>query len=141
MDINEIINFLKDVPTWGWVVFAIVILILFGDRECWEYEVKFSFIDGSGNGEIEIESVGNKIFKNREKKTIEIELNLNLEAQNKSYDIFLNRVLIQTINKNSTHSSRIIIRENFVGEEPSEDDIIEIKHSGTSLYSGKLRKD
>ena len=141
MEINEILNFLKDVPVWGWIIVAIIILIIFGDRKRWEYEVKVLFPAGIGRGEIEIESVGNKIFKKREKKRIEIELDLEPDAQNKPYDIFLNGKRIHTITENETRSSRVRIKDKYNGDEPTPGDNIEIKSNSEVYFSGQLRKD
>lgn len=141
MEINEFLNFLKDVPVWGWIIGAIIILIIFGDRKRWEYEVKILFPAGTGRGEIEIESVGNKIFKKREKKRIEIELDLEPAAQNKPYEVLLNGNRIHTITENETRSSRVRIKDKFNGDEPIPGDNIEIKSNGEVYFSGQLRKD
>jgi len=66
--------------------------VFFGEREHWDYKVTFSFVEGVGHGEVVFESVSNKIF-NKERKTIEIELELKSEAQNKVYEVFLNGCL------------------------------------------------
>jgi len=141
MDMNEILNFLLNVPVWAWIILAIIIVIIFGDRKRWEYEVKILFPAGIGRGEIEIEAVGNKIFKKREKKRVEIELDIEPAAQNKSYDIFLNGKKIHTITEKDTNSSRVRIKDEFYGDEPTQGDTIEIKNNGEVYFSGQLRKD
>ena len=110
MEINEIINNLKEIPTWGWFILAVIIVILFGDRKRWEYEVNISFIDNFGHGEIEIEASGNKLFK-RERKRLEIELTLEPAAQNKQFDVFLNQNLIYTLSKHETRNKHVRINQ------------------------------
>lgn len=140
MNINDVIVFLQGVPVWAWVVFGIVVMIVFGDRKRWEYELNIPFTDGFGHGEIEIEASSNKLFK-REKQVIEIELELEPDAQNKVYDIFLNGDLIYSLSEHDTDNQNVRIHKKYTGAKPNNGDMIEIRHNSNVIISGKLHKD
>jgi len=143
MDLNtavEVMHWLEGVPTWGWVVLVIVILIIFGDRKCWEYEVKFSLVEGIGHGEVEIEAYTNKLSK-KIKKHIEVDLDLEPGGQNKAYEVFLNGIEILSIPEEKTATDRVRIHEKYEGVEPHKGDVIKIKSNNEDIFVGKLHKD
>jgi hypothetical protein len=61
MEISEILSLLSTVPTWAWMVGAIIIVFFaFGESILWDYEVKFPFKEGIGRGKVELECGKNK---------------------------------------------------------------------------------
>jgi len=143
MDLNtvvELMHWLEGVPTWGWVILVVVILIIFGDRKCWEYEVKFSLVEGIGHGEVEIEAYTNKLSK-KIKKHIEVDLDLEQGGQNKAYEVFLNGIEILSIPEEKTSTDRVRIHEKYEGLEPHIGDVIKIKSNNKDIFVGKLHKD
>jgi len=65
MDIIEIVNMFKSVPGYVWIILAITIIVLFGQRKVWEFETKFSS-ERIGHGEVEIECTSSKLGKKTE---------------------------------------------------------------------------
>ena len=139
MDLPEVINFLKAIPVYVWVILAIVVVIIFGQRKIWEFEVKFS-AEGIGYGEVEIECTSSK-FSKKENLTIEVDLGLQPEWRNKTYEVFLNGKSILKILDNESCSSMNKIRRKYQGDKPTADDLIEIRCDHKVVFSGTMKKD
>jgi hypothetical protein len=139
MEITEIINLLKEVPIWAWIIFAIVITILFGDRELWEYEARFND-QNVGHGEFEIECKGRKNRK-RQKKTVEVKLTLQPDAQSKPYEVLLNGQPVLSLSEADTGTAHVFVREKYQGEEPRPGDKVEIQHNHQTVLASTLHKD
>ena len=139
MEITEIINLLKEVPIWAWIIFAIVITILFGDRELWEYEARFHD-EAIGHGEFEIECKGRKNRK-RQKKTVELKLTLETDAQSKPYEVLLNGQPVLSLTVADTKTGHVFVREKYQGEEPRSGDQVEIRHNQQTVLVSTLHKD
>jgi hypothetical protein len=139
MEIVEIINLLKEVPIWAWVILAIIITILFGDRELWEYEARFHD-ESVGHGELEIECKGRKNRKRR-KTTIELKLTLEAGAQGKPYEVLLNGRPVLSLSVADTQSDHVFVREKYQGTEPRPGDQVEIQHNQQTVLASTLQKD
>ena len=138
--LSQTMSFLESIPGWGWVIIVIVMIIIFGDRKVWEFEVNFSLVEGVGHGEIEFESVSSK-FSKKEKKSIEIELKLEPAAQGKTYQVFLKGFPVHTISAAESNSSFVRIREKYEGNKPNQGDLVEVRCDKEVVFSGKLHKD
>lgn len=132
MEFTDILNFLKDLPFWAWVILLILYAILFGDRKRWEYEVKFPLESGIGRGEIELECL--------KKKGTQIEAAFNLEPayHHKQIEVFRNQLSIYTIPPEKNNGKRIFIKHKTPLERPNEGDEITVKIGGQDAFSGRL---
>jgi len=135
MDVNELVNWIFNLPKWFWVIFVIGIVFLSSDKKKWEYEAKFPFEAGKGSGEVEFDC-----FK-KKGSSIEIEFELEPVFQNKAIEIFLNDKLIYTIPNNINIGSRLRINEKFNLIEPSADDLVMVKIDDKEIFEARLRKE
>ena len=55
MDLNSLIELFQSIPFFIWIILLVIIVILFSDKQLWEYDVIFDYHPGVGRGEIEIE--------------------------------------------------------------------------------------
>ncbi len=132
MEFAEIINFFKDMPFWGWIIIFFIYVFIFGDRKLWEYEVKFPLQTGIGRGEVEFECY--------KKKGSSIEINLQLEPDynNKRIDIMLNGLVVYTIPEHDNTGKSIVINKKSPLEKPNEGDEVIIKIGSEKTFSGQL---
>jgi len=139
MELLDIVSFLKMIPVYIWVIFAIIIVIIFGQRKVWEFEAKF-FSNGIGRGEVEIECTSSK-FNKTENLTIEVDLSLEPDWRNKVYEVFLNGSNILNISAEESYKSMNRIRRKYRGEKPEQNDLVEIKCEQEVVFSSKLYRD
>jgi len=139
MEIIEIVNMFKSVPGYVWIILAITIIVLFGQRKVWEFEMKFSS-KGVGHGEVEIECTSSKLNK-KEKMSIEVDLGLEPDWRNKAYEVFLNGKSILKISESESASFMNVIRKKYAGEKPNVGDQIEIRCEQQTVFSGELYRD
>lgn len=136
MDINNIIAMLASVPTWVWIIGAIILYtIIFGDRKLWELEVKFPNKQGVGRGEIEFECLKKK------GTSIEIEFNLEDIFKQKTIEIYLNNRLLYTVHAIKNKETRIFIKEKIDLQKPNEGDKIFVNIDGQKQFEGVLVRD
>lgn len=132
MEFAEIVNFITGLPGWAWFVLIIGILFITGDKKEWDFEVKFPFKDGIGRGEVELECLKKK------GSSIEVELELEPDYNNKKIEIFLNNALIYTIPQNINTGKVVRIDKKTEIQKPAEGDDILIKIGGEHIFSGQL---
>ncbi len=132
MDINPIIEVIQTIPFFVWIILGVFILFLFGDKQLWEYEVKFPFKEDIGRGEIEIE------YYKKAKGSIDIELQLEIPYVNEALELFLDNKKILDLSMETTANSKLRIHEKFDQAEPHEGMIVEIKHNNQTIMSGPL---
>lgn len=135
MEINQIIEFASQVPTWAWVVGVIAILIIFGDKKLWELEAKFPLNKGVGRGEVEIE------YYKKKGAAIEVELTLEPFYQGKEIAVYLKRQLLITIPANKNHTSRVRFTKNIDLPDTEEGDEVSIKINNDTLFTAPLVRD
>ena len=132
MDISSMFELVSTIPIWVWIAGAIAILILFGDRGLWEYEVKFPFSENAGRGEVEF-----KCYK-KKGSVIEVELNLESECINKDIDIYLNNHLVYSIPGEKNNSARLYLNRPLDMQKPNEGDEVSVKVQGRNIFNGPL---
>lgn len=128
-------NLLGDVPWYVWFGLFIVVMIIFGDRGLWDYEVKFPYTQGVGRGEVEFECYKKK------GSVIEAKFQIDTECANEAIDIYLGDRLMHSISSQKNPGGRIFIKESLEMEEPTEGDIVEVIIRGEVVFSGPLIRD
>lgn len=132
MDISSMFELASTIPIWAWIVGAIGILILFGDRGLWEYEVKFPFTEDAGRGEVEF-----KCYK-KKGSVIEVEFNLESECINKDIDIYPNNHLVYSIPGEKNNSARLYLNRPLDMQKPNDGDEVAVKVQGRNIFNGPL---
>lgn len=135
MELQALIELVQSVPLFIWIVLFIAILFLFGDKQLWEYEADFMYKPGIGRGEIEIE------YYKKAKGSIDIELELDEEYQNKPLDIYLDGISILNIPPQKNNGHKFRIHEPYKHLEPHEGMTVEIKHNNKVILASSLLMD
>ncbi|MBZ0167324.1 MAG: hypothetical protein K8I00_11010 [Candidatus Omnitrophica bacterium] len=120
-------------PWWAWAVLVLGVLMIFGDRKVWEFEVEFPHRDGVGKGEVEFEYYTNR------KPILEVELDLEPPYLNKDLEVTRNGQRVILIPSTSNTRPKLRIHEPYRLEKPAAGDLIEIKCAGETLFRGELR--
>ena len=132
MEYVDVVNFITELPGWAWFVLVIGFLFITGDKKEWDFEVKFPLKDGIGRGEVELECLKKK------GSSIEVELELEPDYNNKKIEIFLNNTLIYTIPQNKNIGKFVRIDKKTKIQKPAEGDDVLIKIGGEHIFSGQL---
>lgn len=133
MEISDILNTLSMVPTWVWVVGAVIfVFFVFGESILWDYEVKFLFKEGVGRGKVELECGKKKGTR------IECVFELHPSYQNTPLDLFVGETKIYTIPAEKNRSDRLSLRRNMPLNEPQEGDLVIVKVHDETIFSGPL---
>ena len=135
MDITQFFEIISSVPFYVWIIIGIVLTIIFGDREIWEYEAEFPYKEGLGRGEVEIEC-----YK-RKGAQLEAKLYLEPNYNNRTIEIHLNNNLIATIPENKNVSSFFVFKTPYTLDKPNSKDQIDLKINNEVIFSGNLIKD
>ncbi|HMB91870.1 MAG TPA: hypothetical protein VKP65_13540 [Rhodothermales bacterium] len=133
MEVADILNTLSMVPSWVWVVGAIVfVFFVFGESIVWDYEVKFPFNEGVGRGKVELEC------GKRKGTRIGCVFELNPSYQHIPLDVFVGETKIYTIPSEKNRSNRFSLRQNVPLDEPQEGDLVIVKAHDETIFSGPL---
>lgn len=131
-NIVNLLNYLKDLPVYVWVIVGIIVLFTCGDKKLWEYEVKFPLSHGIGRGEIEINCL------NRRGAEVSASFTLEPNYQNQDIQIFINNNLVSTISANQNSKSRTFIRQKYTSPRPDEGQEVTVKIRDELVFSGVL---
>ena len=129
---SEMEPLLMGMPWYAWLVAFVVIIVIFGDRVLWDYEIKFPMTEGVGDGEIE--------FECHKRKGTQFEARLNLESNwwGEDIEVFLNNAHVYTISKRKNEKGRPRILEQVEFEKPNVGDIVEVRIRGEVVLTGPL---
>ena len=135
-NIVEFLNILKQLPMYVWVIIAVIVLVLFGDRKKWDRIARFP---GNGvrgrnrstpkNGYIEVDCYRKKGM------VITIELSIDDQYINQPAEIYINNKLALTIPANKTKWGIIRYKGKYNLTEPDIGEMTEVKFSGQTVLS------
>lgn len=135
MDPYSIVELFQSIPFFIWIILLVIIVILFSDKQLWEYEVIFDYHPGVGSGEIEIE------YYQKAKGSIDIHLILEENYIHKPLSIYLNQKKIFDIDADSNNKPVLQMHADYTLAEPHEGMLVEIKNDENVILSGKLSID
>ena len=128
----DILNFIADIPWWGWLVLFIAYVIVFGKKKLWDYEVKFPFKEGIGRGKVEFECF------EKEGPKVEVKLSLDPQLHNKKIDIYLSGHCVFSVPSALNIEPQLRIEESLSMNEPKEGEIVDVKIDDNIIFSGPL---
>ena len=123
---------MSGIPWYAWLGIFIGIMIVFGDRILWDFEVKFPFKEGVGRGKVE--------FEHHKKKGTIIEARFDLEPDcwHEDIDIYLKGEHVYTIPSKKNDGGRTYSKEKSEYDKPAEGDEVTVKIRGEVVLSGPL---
>lgn len=135
---SELINLINMVPTFVWVVLAIIAVFVVlgkaGDRALWKYEVEFPLSEGVGRAEVEIK------HWNKKGKVLELEL-----KPVEGFEFEEAYVLVggyKAFSASNTEFNKWYKCEKvYKFEEPNEGDEVKVFFDGNEVFSGVLLVD
>ena len=132
MELHSLIELIQSIPFFFWILLFIILVILFSDKQLWEYEVKFDYAPGVGDGEIEIE------YYKKAKGSIDIRLKLEQNYIHIPLSIVLNEESILNISEDQNNKPILQLHSAYEHAEPFEGMSIEVKHQDEVILSGNL---
>ena len=135
MDILSIVELVQSVPLFIWIILVIIIFVLFSDKQLWEYEARFVYTNGIGEGDLEIE------YYKKAKGSVDLELFLEEAYQQKELEIFLENDLLFTVPAESNNDTKLHFHEPYTLSEPHEGMKVHIKCDNKILFTAPLLMD
>ena len=135
MELNtivEIIETLKKVPVYAWVILAFLILFVFGDRKKWDEKARFFKNGMKWPGRIEI-----GCYK-RKGMYISVELGFGDKYSNQPLDIYVNNYLALTIPAKHTKWSHVKYKGKYNLRKPGRGELVEVKSNGETILSSTI---
>jgi len=112
MALSEVVNFVSNIPFWGWIIVFFIFIILTGDRILWDYEVKFPMEAGIGRGKVELECLAKKGTR------IALKFELDPAYQQKQIEILRNGLSIYRIEASLNTGKSVFIKQITKLEKP-----------------------
>jgi len=136
MDINytisDVFAFLHSVPLYVWFITLIVVIAIFGDRQKWDLDCKFSGTQDSVEAEIEVKEYRKK------GKFIEVNLNLPANLESKSVQIYINQLLALTVPASKNNGCIRNYKKPYPYDRPTRGSRVDVKVDLQTLASGSL---
>ncbi len=129
------VELFQSIPFFIWIILLIVIVVLFSDKQLWEYDVVFDYHPGVGSGEIEIE------YYQKAKGSIDIHLLLEENYLHKPLGIFVNEKKVFDISAEMNNKPVLQIHAEYELAEPHEGMVVEVKYQENAILTGQLTID
>ena len=136
MELNtvvEIIEALKSVPVYIWVIGAIVIVIVFADRKKWDRKARFPNNGVKGPGFIEVDCYRKKGM------IISVELLVDEKYSQQRLEIYVNKMLALSIPANKARWGNIKYKGKYNLAEPGRGSTVEVKANGQTILTGEFQ--
>jgi hypothetical protein len=131
-----IASFVGNMPWFIWAFFLFIpVMVIFGDRGLWDFEVKFPQTTSVGRGEVEFECWKKK------GTVIEAKFQIESDSANEDIEIFLKGSHVYTIPAQKNTGGRIFIQEKITLDKPEEGDQVTVKIRNEEVFSGPLIRD
>jgi len=135
MELNGIVDFietLKMVPIYAWIILALLILFVFGDRKKWDEKARFPKNGMKWPGRIEI-----GCYK-RKGMYISIELGFDDKYSSQPLEIYVNNYLALTVPAKHTKWSNVKYKGKYSLDRPGKGELVEVKSNGETVLSSTI---
>ena len=134
----ENIKFLEQVPVYVWVIIAVIVLILFGDRKKWDKKARFpdngvrSSNGSTGPGYVEVECYRKKGMM------LTVELSFDEKYNNQPLQIYIGDYLAYDTHPNKNKWGIVKYKGAYRLTKPEHGEKVEVRSNGETILSSTL---